>query len=95
MLLEVDVQGAAAVRDRIPNAVLIFLQPPSEEDLVRRLRTRHTEGESELARRLSSARQEMEQASWFHHVVVNDDVDRAAAEVTAIIDGLTKEIPLS
>jgi guanylate kinase len=95
VLLEVDVQGAATVRDRIPDAVLTFLQPPSEEDLVRRLRTRHTEGEAELARRMASARHEMEQAGWFHYVVVNDDVERAAAEVAAIIDEVTKENPIS
>jgi guanylate kinase len=95
VLLEIDVQGAATVRERMPDAVLIFLQPPSEEDLVRRLRARHTEDEADLARRLASARHEMEQAGWFDRVVVNDDVERAAAEVAAIIDGVTKENPHS
>ena len=90
-LLEIDVQGAATVRDRMPGAILIFLRPPSEEELLRRLRSRHTEDEAELARRLASARHEMEQAGWFHHVVVNDDVERAAAEVAAIIDSARKE----
>jgi len=91
VLLEIDVQGAATVRDRMPGAVLIFLRPPSEDELLRRLRARHTEDEAELARRLSSARHELAQAAWFHHVVVNDDVERAAAQVAAIIDGVRKE----
>jgi len=85
-LLEIDVQGAATVRERMPEAVLVFLAPPSNEELARRLRARHTEGEEDLARRLAAAQGEMDEAGWFDHVVVNDDVDRAAAEVAAIID---------
>jgi guanylate kinase len=90
VILEVDVQGAAAVRHRFPDAVLVFLVPPSWEELERRLRLRRSETEEELARRLAGARKEMEQATWFDHVVVNDRIDRAAAEVAAIIDGRSK-----
>jgi guanylate kinase len=86
VILEIDVQGAAAVREKMPEAVLIFLAPPSDEALELRLRARRTEREPELQRRLSAARSEMNQRSWFDHVVVNDDVDRVAAEVAAIID---------
>jgi guanylate kinase len=89
VVLEIDVQGAAAVRKKMPEAVLIFLAPPSDHELERRLRARRTESESELHRRLAAARWEMDQRSWFDHVVVNDDVDRAAAEVAAIIDGVS------
>jgi len=91
VILEIDVQGAAAVRDRMPEAVLIFLVPPSDEELERRLRERRTESESELQGRLAGARDEMDQQSWFDHVVVNDQVDRAAAEVAAIIGGASGE----
>jgi guanylate kinase len=87
VILEIDVQGAAKVRERIPEAILIFLAPPSEEELTRRLRRRRTEDEPQLGRRLAAAREELRQASWFDHVVVNDDVKRAAGEVAAIIDG--------
>lgn len=87
VVLEIDVQGAAAVRERQPEAVLIFLAPPSEEELERRLRARRTEDEADLARRLAAAREELAQREWFHHVVVNDDVERAAREVAAIIEG--------
>jgi guanylate kinase len=87
VILEIDVQGAAAVRRRMPDAVLIFLAPPSDEELERRLRARRTESESDLERRLAAARSEMNRQTWFDHVVVNDEVDRAAAQVAAIIDG--------
>ena len=86
MILEIDVQGAAAVRSRLPEAVLIFLAAPSDAELERRLRARRTESESELERRLEAAREEMDQRSWFDHVVVNDQVERAAADVAAIIE---------
>jgi len=91
VILEIDVQGAAAVRGRMPEAVLIFLAPPSDDELERRLRERRTEGESELQRRMAGARDEMNQQSRFDHVVVNDEVDRAAAEVAAIIDHASGE----
>jgi guanylate kinase len=86
VLLEIDVQGAAAVRDRVPDAVLIFLVPPSEEELARRLEARGTESADDLARRLTEARREIEEAIRFDHVVVNDRVERAVEEVLAIID---------
>lgn len=86
VILEIDVQGAATARERLPEAVLIFLVPPSEEELVRRLRTRHTENETDTLRRLSAAREEMNQAARFDHTVVNDRVDQASDEVAAIIE---------
>jgi guanylate kinase len=86
VILEIDVQGAAAVRERMPEAVLIFLAPPSDEELERRLRARRTESQPELERRLAAARSEMNQQEWFDHVVVNDEVETAAAEVAAIIE---------
>lgn len=86
MILELDVQGAASVGEAFPDAVLIFLVPPSEEELARRLRARQTESPAALARRLEAAREEMAQAVRFDFVVVNDDVDRAAAELAAILD---------
>jgi len=86
VLLEIDMQGAAAVRDRVPDAVLIFLDPPSLEELERRLRARGTEADPAIERRLARARTEMEQSSWFDHMVVNDEVERAAHQVAAILD---------
>jgi guanylate kinase len=86
VVLEIDVQGAARVRERKPEAVLVFLAPPSFEDLVERIRGRRTEGEAEMATRLAAAEEEMAQAAWFDAVVVNDDPDRAARQVAAIIE---------
>lgn len=92
VLLEIDVQGARTVRARVPDAVLIFIEPPSEEELARRLRARGTESGEALLGRLVEARREMEEADRFDHVVVNDKIDEAAAEVAAII-GRTQEVP--
>ncbi len=86
VLLEVDVQGARSVREQVPDAVLVFLRPPSEEELARRLRARGTEEGPALERRLSEARREIAEAGWFDHEVVNEDVDAAVAEVLGIIN---------
>jgi len=85
VVLEIDVQGARQVRERAPEAVLIFLAPPSMEELERRLRSRGTEDEARLALRLATAREEMAQLPSFDHVVVNDRLDEATAQVEAII----------
>jgi guanylate kinase len=87
VILDIDVQGAAAVRERLPEALLIFLVPPSRAALEARLGRRHTENEVERTRRLDRAEWEMAQSSWFDHVVVNDELERAARELAAIIDG--------
>jgi len=86
-VLEIDVQGAEQVREALPDAVLIFLAPPSLEELERRLRVRGTEDEDTLARRLAKAGWELGRRGWFDHVVVNDDLERASAQVAAIIQG--------
>jgi guanylate kinase len=86
VILEIDVVGASQVRERVPGSVLIFLEPPSLEELERRLRGRGTETEEAIRRRLQTAAWELEQRSWFDHVVVNDDLARAAGLVAAIID---------
>jgi guanylate kinase len=85
-ILEIDVQGADQVRKEAPRAVLVFLAPPSMDELERRLRTRGTEDEVKIARRLAKAGEEMDQQGWFDHVVVNDDAERASAEVAAILE---------
>lgn len=87
VVLEIDVQGAEQVREALPDAVLIFLAPPSLEELERRLRARGTEDEDTLARRLAKAGWELGRRGSFDHVVVNDDVERASAQVAAIIEG--------
>jgi guanylate kinase len=86
VVLEIDVQGADQVRDRMPDALLIFLAPPSLDELERRLRGRGTEDEALIHRRLATAADELERRDRFDHVVVNDDLDRAVNEVAAIIE---------
>ena len=86
VILEIDVKGAGQVRAEVPDATLIFLAPPSVEELERRLRGRGTEDDERIARRLETAAWEMTQRDWFDHVVVNDHLERAADEVAAIID---------
>jgi guanylate kinase len=86
VVLDIEVQGAVQVRERDPEALLIFLAPPSFEELERRLRTRGTEDEEYLARRLAIAREEVARRDRFDVVVVNDDLDRCVEEVLAVID---------
>ncbi len=84
LVLEIDVQGAAQVKKKIPSAILIFILPPSREDLERRIRARGQDADEEIARRLDRARQEMQRYSDYDYVVVNDDLERAGREVQAI-----------
>ena len=86
VLLELDIQGARRVRESMPDAILVFLRPPSEEELARRLAARGTESGEALEKRTAEARRETAESSWFDHVVVNDQVEEAVAEVLAIIE---------
>lgn len=80
-LLDIDVQGARQIRERVPEALLIFVLPPSLERWIDRLRGRGTEGTGELALRLRTAVDELEAVSEFDVVVLNDDLDETVAEV--------------
>jgi guanylate kinase len=86
VVLEIDVVGASQIRDRVPGSVLIFVEPPSMEELERRLRGRGTETENRIRLRLETAEWELEQRDWFDHVIVNDDLERASSQVAAIIE---------
>ncbi len=88
VVLDIDVQGAAQIRELVPNAVLIFLLPPSGSVLLARLRGRGTEATEVVIRRLKGSRGELHRARDFDHVVVNDDLERAIREVVAIVDGV-------
>ena len=85
VLLEIDLAGARQVKVNRPDAQFIFLAPPSWEELERRLLGRGTEGPEERERRLATARVELEAASEFDHVVINDDVERAVGELARLI----------
>jgi len=85
VLLDIEVQGAAKVRARCPEAVLIFIIPPSIEELSRRLYARNTDGEDAIAGRLKKAREEYKEIPNYEYLVVNDKVSGAAAEIIAIL----------
>ena len=87
VILDIEVQGAAQVRRRRVDALAIFIVPPTAEELLRRLTGRRSETRDEVARRIAQADRELEAAPAFEHLVVNDDLERAAAAVGAIIDG--------
>lgn len=86
VLLDIEVQGARQVRKKMPEAVLIFIAPPSIEELERRLRGRGTDTEAAIEGRLIRARQEFQEADFYDYLIVNDDVEKAAAKLNAIIE---------
>lgn len=90
-ILEIDVQGALQIKKRRPGAVLIFIKPPSREALAERIRKRGTENSDEIQKRVSQADSEMSYQSEYRHVVVNDDLLRAADEVQGIMNGYRQE----
>ncbi len=85
MVLEIEVQGARQVRERLPEAVLVLLRPPTLAALRERLEQRGTEGPQEMAARLEAAEQELAAAAEFDHVLVNDDLDEAVAALDRIL----------
>ncbi len=94
VLLAIDVQGARALVRQFPEAVTIFLLPPSEEELQRRLRQRGTETEESIQNRLARAKEELALASQYRYQVVNDDPDRAAQEILQILKNHSPPGPL-
>ena len=85
VLLEIDIQGARLVKQAMPEAVTVFLAPPSWDELVRRLQGRGTESEDEQARRLATAREELDAQHEFDHIIVNDEVAKCAARVVELM----------
>lgn len=86
VILEIEVQGARQVRASVPDALLVFIEPPSMEVLEDRLATRGTETEEVRARRLAVAREEMAQAEVFDRRLINDDVTACARSLLALVD---------
>jgi len=85
VMLDIDVQGAEQIRRRVPEAILIFILPPSREVLEARIRTRNLNSPSDIDRRLRNAGIEVQLYERFSYVVINDDLDRALGELEAII----------
>ena len=85
VLLDIEIQGARQVNAKVPDAVKIFVIPPSLEELRRRLENRGTETAETIEGRLTRARQEYAEAVFYDYIIVNDDADVAAAELDAIL----------
>ena len=84
-MLDIEVQGAANVRAKCPGAVLVFIVPPTYEELERRLRGRGTDPEEVIRKRLDRALEEIREVGMYDYLVVNDDVAHAAKELDAIM----------
>jgi guanylate kinase len=84
LVLEIDVQGMQQVKKKLPEAIAVFIVPPSREDLERRLRSRGQDSDEAITRRLERARQEIASSAEYDFVVVNDDLERASDELRAI-----------
>ena len=89
VVMDIDVQGAVQFMRAFPHSVTIFILPPSAEVLLERLRARKTESAAQLAARLQSALQELQQVAEYEYIVVNDDLERAVSSVESIIDAET------
>ena len=85
IVLKIEVQGAEQVRKRVPDALFIFVVPPSVDELVRRQTKRNTESSQDMTARRQIATSEMEYSKRYDHVVVNDELERAVAQILAII----------
>ena len=85
LVLEIDVQGALQAKNNLPEAVAIFVLPPSKEDLERRIRERNQDSADEICRRLKRARAELRSYTSYDFAVINDNLDRAGREVQSIV----------
>ncbi len=89
LVLEIDVQGAAQIKEKLPESVAIFILPPSRAELERRLRSRGQDSNDEIARRLAQARDEIAAfGKYYDYCVVNEDVERAGREAQSIVIAL-------
>ena len=92
VLLEIDTAGARQVKEIMPEAVLIFLAPPSPQELLRRLQERNTDSPEEIARRQQCLQAELAQEVYYDHVVVNDVLDDTVQQIRRIVNSLAKSV---
>ncbi len=85
VLLEIDTQGALQIKEKMPEAILIFIAPPSYDELVARLRGRKTESEEAIQKRLDFVKTEKENSKYFDYIVINDTVENAVKKISDII----------
>ena len=87
VILEIDWQGAQQVRESMPECISIFILPPSVEELEQRLRSRNTDSEAVIERRLRDSLSDMSHWDEFDHVIINDDLEQAIADLEAVLCG--------
>ena len=85
IILEIETNGALQVKEKMTDAVLIFIAPPSVEELEHRLRGRHTEDEETIKKRLAQVKIELERSKKYDYIVINDSVERAVEEIESIV----------
>ena len=90
VLMDIDVQGAVQIRDRFPEAVTVFIMPPSMQVLQQRLGRRGTDSQAVIDKRLRNAVREMKQKDLYRHVIVNDDLERAIDDLIGIVQSYRK-----
>ena len=86
VVLEIDPQGALQIKQRFPDAVFVFIVPPSLDELTKRIYKRGTDSEEVIKRRLSAATSELAYASKYDYIIVNDEVEKASKKVSNIIE---------
>jgi len=91
VILEIDTQGALQVKEKMPEAILIFIAPPSIEELEHRLRGRHTEDEETIQKRLAQVKIELERSQKYDYTVINDNINRAVEEIESIVNSNVKK----
>jgi guanylate kinase len=87
VICELDIQGASVVKRAVPDAVLVFIEPPSLDELFMRLRKRGTEDPEALSKRLRAAYEEVKKKGLYDHIVVNDDLEQAVGALVRILEG--------
>ena len=86
VILEIELQGALKIKEKYPDALLLFVMPPDTETLINRLRSRGTESEEVIRQRLLRAVEESKQVDQYEYIVINDDLDQSVEEVHRLID---------
>lgn len=92
VILKIEVNGASNIKKIYNDSISVFIMPPSVEELEKRLRTRGTEDEDDIRRRMEIAISEIAHSRYYDHVVINDDLDIAAEDVLAILDKYNSEV---
>ncbi len=85
IILDIDIQGAKNIKEKMPDSLLIFILPPSREALERRLRDRATDSEEALTKRIALAAKELESCRWYDYLIINDDLEKATKALESVI----------